>query len=388
MTTFPQARQIHGFRDMIGESAAMLALRALLVKVAHSHVNTVLITGESGTGKDLAAKLIHQESERRGLPFMNITCTALQQSLLDSELFGHEKGSFTDAKIQRRGLLELAAGGTVFLDEVGEMSAGLQAKLLRFLEDRTFMRVGGGQEMRVDVRVIAATNRNLADEVRAGRFREDLYFRLQVLPVEMPPLRERHGDIHLLVDFFQRQFAVEEQRPLRPLSAVAGQRLEQYSWPGNVRELRNAVERAVLLADGGVLEADNFRLEGSPAIPSTGHSRAAAHHFHPLGAGRHRRPISGGFAQMDADELHKTTDEPSERHLHVAHGDAEHHRGDHLVELPADGVDIAALELDLVVQAIERTHGNQAMAAELLGMTRDQMRYRVAKMRDGAGESP
>jgi transcriptional regulator with GAF, ATPase, and Fis domain len=315
---------------------------------------------------------------------MNITCTALQESLLDSELFGHEKGSFTDAKMQKRGLLELAAGGTVFLDEVGEMSAGLQAKLLRFLEDRTFMRVGGGQEVRVDVRVIAATNRNLAEEVRAGRFREDLYFRLRVLPLEMPPLRERHGDIHLLVDFFQRQFAVEEQRPLRPLSAAARQRLEQYSWPGNVRELRNAVERAVLLADGEILEPSDFLLEGPPVVH--GHARPAAPQPHVVG--RYSRPTSGGFAEMDADELRKTTDESSARHLHVAHGGAEHHRGDHMVELPADGVDMAALEQDLVVQAIERTHGNQAMAAELLGMTRDQMRYRVAKMRDGAGENP
>ncbi len=374
MNPTPQHHPIHGFREMIGESVAMVQLRTLLLKVAHSHASTVLITGESGTGKDLAARLVHQESARRSQQFLTITCTALQESLLDSELFGHEKGSFTDAKAQKRGLLELAHGGTLFLDEVGEMSPGLQAKLLRFLEDRTFLRVGGAQEMCVDVRVIAATNRDLAAEVRAGRFREDLFFRLTALPVEMPPLRRRHGDIALLTDYFQRLFAGDEHCKVRPLTAAARHRLDQYEWPGNVRELRNVMERAVLLCEETFLGPDDFRLEGPrlalPGRPdlyvveSTRQAQDSARHG-PSGA----TPVAGAAPSPGSH--------PSGRHLHVAS-----EPGDHLVELPSDGVDMAALEQDLVVQAIERTHGNQAMAADLLGMTRDQMRYRVAKLRE------
>ncbi len=363
MSAIAQLHPIHPVREMIGESAAIRNLRSLLLKVAQSHATTVLLIGESGTGKDLAAKMLHQQSERRTRSFLTITCTALQESLLDSELFGHEKGSFTDAKMQKRGLLELADGGTVFLDEVGEMSPALQAKLLRFLEDHTFMRVGGGQDVRVDVRVVAATHRDLHAAVQAGTFREDLYFRLRAVPIEVPPLRDRLGDVALLTDHFQRIFACEEHRPVRPLSQAARMFLEAHSWPGNVRELRNAVERAVLLSEGAVLGPSDFDLTESSHRSLT---------------------VAGTGARVAARAT--TTQVALARCCDHEHPDrplyAVDHRPDHLLELPPHGLDIAALEQDLVVQAIQRTHGNQAMAAELLGMTRDQMRYRVAKLRE------
>jgi two-component system response regulator AtoC len=192
-----QSRE-YAFDAIIGASPAMYAIKALLARVAKSPASTVLLTGDTGTGKDLAAKTIHYNSDRARRPFVNITMSALPEQLLESELFGHERGAFTDARQQKRGLLETADGGTVFLDEIGEMTPGLQAKLLRFLEEKTFKRVGGLSDIRVDVRVIAATNRNLEQEVSHGKFREDLFYRLQVMPIALPPLRERRGDISLL----------------------------------------------------------------------------------------------------------------------------------------------------------------------------------------------
>src|SRR6185437_7894618 len=194
--------QPFGFERIVGESHALKEAKSLLQKVAASPASTVLLTGESGTGKDLAAKVLHYASDRGARPFMNITCSALPDTILESELFGHERGAFTDARQQKRGLLETADGGTVFLDEIGEMTPGLQAKLLRFLEEKTFKRVGGLADIRVDVRVIAATNRNLEQEVSNGKFREDLFYRLQVMPIALPPLRDRHGDIPLLVSYY------------------------------------------------------------------------------------------------------------------------------------------------------------------------------------------
>src|SRR5207253_905003 len=191
---------------IVGESRAVKDAKALLLKVAASPASTVLLTGESGTGKDLAAKVLHYASDRAARPFMNITCSALPDTILESELFGHERGAFTDARQQKRGLLEPADGGTVFLDEIGEMAAPLQAKLLRFLEEKTFKRVGGVADIRVDVRVIAATNRTLEEEVKKGRFREDLYYRLNVLPLVLPPLRAHTEDIPLLVHYFVEAF--------------------------------------------------------------------------------------------------------------------------------------------------------------------------------------
>jgi two-component system response regulator AtoC len=313
--------QPYSFDRIVGEGAAVVAVKALLKKVAASPASTVLLTGESGTGKDLAAKVLHYNSARAAKPFMNITCSALPEALMESELFGHERGAFTGADRQKRGLFEMADGGTVFLDEIGEMVPGLQAKLLRFLEEKTFKRVGGSVDIKVDVRVVAATNRNLQEEVKQGRFREDLFYRLNVLPIPQPPLRERAGDIARLVEFYIDVYNTEFKKRIRGVSPEAMEQLQRHPWPGNIRELRNAVERAMLLTEEQTLGVADF----SP----------------------------GGAAGT------------------IRLGDA--------VELPAAGLDLEQLERSLVVQALERTGWNQTKAAMLLGLNRDQIRYRVEK---------
>jgi transcriptional regulator with PAS, ATPase and Fis domain len=296
----------------------MQQAKALLARIASSPASTVLLTGETGTGKDLAAKAIHYNSTRSTRPFVNITASALPEQLLESELFGHERGAFTDARQQKRGLLETADGGTVFLDEIGEMTAGLQAKLLRFLEEKTFKRVGGLQDIRVDVRVIAATNRNLEEEVKAGKFREDLFYRLQVMPVLLPPLRERRGDVPRLANYFIDKYNQEFRKRVRGLSPSAAAALDQYQWPGNIRELRNAIERAMLLADAEYLGPEHF---------TTLTRTVAATQF----------------------------------------------------KLPAEGLNLDEVERQLLMQALERAGGNQTQAGQLLGINRDQVRYRVEK---------
>src|SRR5262252_1531495 len=249
---------------IVGDSAPMTALKSLLQKVASSPASTVLLRGESGTGKDLAAKTIHYNSSRAAKAFMNITCSALPDALLESELFGHERGAFTDARQQKIGLLESADGGTVFLDEIGEMVPALQAKLLRFLEEKAFKRVGGSADVRVDVRVIAATNRDLEDAVKRGRFREDLYYRLNVMQIVLPPLRDRLSDVPLLANYYIDVFNREFRKSIRGVSAETLEVLKGYRWPGNVRELRNAVERAMLLAEGEWLTPDLLPVAASP----------------------------------------------------------------------------------------------------------------------------
>ena len=309
----------HSFDRIIGESPPVREAKALLRKIGRRGAHTVLLCGESGTGKDLAAKALHYNSERAGGPFINVTCSAIPEALLESELFGHERGAFTDAKEQKKGLLELADGGTAFLDEIGDMSLTLQAKLLRFLEEKEFRRVGGTAERKVDVRVIAATNRDLEEAVRNKSFRSDLYFRLRVMPVTLPPLRERAGDVTLLAHFFVARFGREFAASANRLSPEALRLLEAYAWPGNVRELKNAIERALLLADGDALVPEDFALLGSPA----------------------ERPQT--------------------------------------VVLPTEGLNLEALERELVRQALARTGGNQTRAGALLGLTRDQIRYRLEK---------
>jgi two-component system, NtrC family, response regulator AtoC len=310
--------QEFGFDAIIGVSPSMQRIKSLLARVAAGPASTVLLTGETGSGKDLVAKAIHYNSERASRAFVNITCSALPEQLLESELFGHERGAFTDARAQKRGLFETADGGTVFLDEIGEMTPGLQAKLLRFLEEKTFKRVGGLIDVRVDVRVIAATNRDLEEEVRAGRFREDLFYRLQVMPIPLPALRERRGDIVPLASFFIDRFNREFRKRVRGLSPAAIATLEQYQWPGNVREMRNAIERAMLLIDREWLEPEDFGTLTRSVAP----------------------------AQF---------------------------------RLPAEGVSLDEVERQLLVQALERAGGNQTQAAQLLGINRDQVRYRIEK---------
>ena len=312
--------QPYGPKSIVGESAAIVGVRALLQKIGASPASTVLLTGESGTGKDLAAKVIHYSSARAARPFMNITCSALPETLLESELFGHERGAFTGADRQKRGLLESADGGTIFLDEIGEMVPLLQAKLLRFLEDKCFKRVGGASDIKVDVRVIAATNRLLHEEVKKGRFRDDLFYRLNVMAVPLPPLRERRDDIPLLLKHYIDAFNTEFRKKIQGVTPGAMAALTRYPWPGNVRELRNAVERAMLLSEGTQLSEEQFSM---------------------LGAGE---------GQLSAE-----------------------------VGLPAGGINLEGLERSLVVQALERSGWNQTRAATLLGMNRDQIRYRIEK---------
>jgi DNA-binding NtrC family response regulator len=226
---------------------------------------SVLVTGESGTGKELIAEAIHLASPRAKSPFVRLHCAALSESLLESELFGHERGAFTGAVARREGRFRQADGGTLFLDEIGEISAAVQVKLLRFLQERTFERVGGNETLRVDVRVIAATNRDLQAEIKRGAFREDLFYRLNVVTVELPPLRERRGDVPALASFFLRRYASENGKTLEMFADDALKTLVDYSWPGNVRELENVIERAVVLCDGPRIERKHLPPSVVPA---------------------------------------------------------------------------------------------------------------------------
>jgi DNA-binding NtrC family response regulator len=252
-----QLRKKYRFENFVGDSKPIQEVFELIEKVADTD-STILITGESGTGKELIAKAIHYNSQRRDNPMVVINCGAIPEELLESELFGHEKGAFTGAHKSRMGRFELANGGTIFLDEIGDMSPNLQVKLLRVLQEQQFERVGSTRTIGVDIRVIAATNQDLFSAVNKGKFREDLYYRLNVIPINVPPLRERRSDTPLLVDFFVKKFTQEKQKDVKGFTQQAMDTLLQYDWPGNVRELENLVERVVILSDGDEIGLDDI----------------------------------------------------------------------------------------------------------------------------------
>ncbi|MFM8395154.1 MAG: sigma-54-dependent transcriptional regulator [Acidobacteriota bacterium] len=342
-----QARQF-GFDQIIGSSPAMGEMIALAKKVASSEASAVLLQGESGTGKDLLAKAIHYGSSRANQPFIAINIAAIPGTLIESELFGHEKGAFTDAKNRKEGLFEQAHGGTIFLDEIGELELNLQAKLLRVLEEGSFRRVGGLKDHPLDVRVIAASNRDLKVESESNRFRIDLYYRLSVIQIDLPPLRERGDDVLGLANHYIQHFNQTLRKRIQRLTPPVEAIFRHYRWPGNVRELRNVIERAMILEDTDqvtprwlprdLMRDDewNNRPQTLPTAPST-------------------PPVA------------------------VNH-DGHHHPSPFV--MPDEGIKLEDVELSLVQQAMERSGGNQTRAAELLGISRDQLRYRLKKIED------
>lgn len=325
----------YNFRGIIGKSEQMKELISLARKVALSDVSSVLLQGESGTGKDMIAKAIHYSSARAAKPFVAINCAAIPANLIESELFGHEKGSFTDAKNLKQGLFEQARGGTIFLDEIGELEFGLQAKLLRVLEEGNFKRVGGLKDLPLNACVIAASNRNLREESDAGKFRHDLYFRLSVIEITVPPLRMRGDDVLLLAAHFIRTLDRRSQflsmpRQLAPETVKA---FRQYYWGGNVRELRNVIERALILED-----EERITLKYLPPELKS---------FHSNGHSNGHSIIKEQFN----------------------------------IQLPPDGISLEAVEDSLIEQAMRRSNGNITRACELLNISRDQLRYRLKKKR-------
>jgi two-component system, NtrC family, response regulator AtoC len=314
---------------IIGVSEHIQDIRELIKKVAASAASTILIQGESGTGKDLVAHAIHYESARRELPFFVINCAAIPENLMESELFGHEKGAFTDARTQKRGMFEIADGGTLFLDEISEMTLGMQAKLLRVLEGQSFRRVGGVKNISVDVRVIVASNRNLETAVRESKFRQDLYFRLAIIPMHLKPLREHKVDIPPLLQHFIQHYNGKFRKSIQGLTREAEELLMKYDWPGNVRELKNAIERVMILADA---------------------NRIGAKHL-PI------RISEGGVMPVPMAE-------------ESASGQ---------IRLPLGGTSLYNVEKELIRQALELAKSNKTTAARLLRITRDTLRYKVKK---------
>jgi DNA-binding NtrC family response regulator len=311
--------------SIVGQSDQMKEVIALVKKVAQSDASTIFLHGESGTGKDLIAKVIHYSSKRSDKPFMDINCTALPETLIESELFGYEKGAFTDAKVMKKGFFELADGGTIYLDEIADMKSSTQAKLLKVIENKTFKRIGGVKDIAVDIRVIASSNKNIEEEIRNGNFREDLYYRLQVIPLRLPPLRERSEDIIFLTNAFINQFNNEFKKHVLGISKEVKKSFLDYHWPGNIRELKNVIERAMILENEEYILPEHLPIELSKQINP-------------------QKEIS-----------------------------------DSRVTIPPGGLNIELVEKELITQALEQSKWNQTKAAKLLNLTRDALRYRMQK---------
>src|SRR5208283_187772 len=337
-----EVRRRAGYHDVIGVSRKITELMKFVYKVASSAATTILIQGESGTGKDLVAKAIHYRSSRSERPFIAINCSAIPETLMEAELFGHEKGAFTDAKAMKKGLFEAADGGTLFLDEIGELSPLLQAKLLRVLEDQVIRRIGGVRDIQVEVRVIAASNRDLEREVREGRFRQDLYYRLAIISIFLPPLRERKEDIQPLVEFFLGHYNRKFRKSVQGISEETRRLLLNYDWPGNVRELKNALERAMILEDGNLLRPDDL-----PFSVASGRSNAIVEDNH--------SSVAPEAAAV-----------PGRRRLPP-------------LFIPEGGTSLEDVEHALVELALQQSHGNQIKAAKLLSISRDALRYKMKK---------
>ncbi|MBZ5610264.1 MAG: sigma 54-interacting transcriptional regulator [Acidobacteriia bacterium] len=320
-----------GSFKMIAASPAMKQVLKFARRVAQSEVSTILLEGESGTGKDVFAQFIHHYGRRSEGPFVALNCAAIPETLLESELFGYEKGAFTDARAPKAGILEIASGGTIFLDEIGEMPLVLQAKLLRVLEEQTFRRLGGVRDIQVDVRVVAATNRKLTDAIEQGKFRLDLYYRLNVIQVVLPPLRERREDVIPLAEHFVRLYNTKFKRNIKGISHAAAAMLLAHDWPGNVRELRNVIERAMVLEEADWIQASNLQIASE-----TG------------------RPVLLPYEELQTGAESPAPDEPF-------------------------GVSLEEAEKNLVKKALEKAGGNQTRAAVLLGVTRDTLRYKMKK---------
>lgn len=326
LTSFREEKfDTYSFHNIIGISAVMKDIITLAKKVSASDANTILIQGESGTGKSLLARAIHYHSPRAAEPFVEVTCTAIPETLIESELFGFEKGAFTDAKTAKKGLFEVASGGTIYLDEIGDIKLSTQAKLLRALEEKTFRRVGGLRDIHVNVRIIATTNKkDLEDAVKDGNFRADLYYRLKVFPIMLPPLRERKEDVIPLAMHYITNFNKEFKKNLGDISPEAKKFLLNYPWYGNARELRNVIERVCILEDTEVILPEH--------LP----------------------------AEILCYQKAEMTEEQS-------------------IDLPVGGISLKNVEKDLVIQALQKTEGNQTKAAKLLDISRDALRYKMHK---------
>jgi DNA-binding NtrC family response regulator len=339
-----EVRRRIGYHDVVAVSKKMADLMGFVRKVAASEASTILIQGESGTGKDLVAKAIHYQSTRQERPFVAINASAIPETLMEAELFGHEKGAFTDAKAMKKGLFEVADRGTLFLDEIGELSPFLQAKMLRVLEDQVIRRVGGIKDMQVDVRVIAASNRDLERAVHEGHFRQDLYYRLAIISIFIPPLRERKDDILPLVEYFIEHYNRKFRKNIKGLSEETRRLLMNYDWPGNVRELKNAIERAMILEDEPMLRPVYMPFS------------VAQQHAH-VTAFEHASSASTGGAG-------------------TALGNG---RSLPRLSIPEGGTSLEEVEHTLVQMALRQANGNQTHAAKLLDISRDALRYKMKK---------